>query len=193
MMLNIAYLSSHSQTLTSPPCLHLKLSSGSHYQVYSQGNALRKRRCAPVYRTWAFRSSFRFYHYLTSSYSERGGFTHITFSTRIKLGSEITCSELKSLVQRAMVRCRHLAPAMACVLKPLPPTHEFQFEYRVPSSLDDALKWAEEVVVIYEDEKSFDDAHEEMTNTVWWKTSDERFTHELHIHPIPSSQSWTFT
>ena len=83
---------------------------------------------------------------------------------------------------------------MATSVSRLPSVQEFQFEYIVPVSSDDALQWAEKVVVIHEDEKSFNEAHIEMTNLVWWKASDERFTHELHIHPSPSSkQSWTFS
>ena len=117
---------------------------------------------------------------------------HITFSCSAALANPIPASFHLSVLN-ALVRLRYTAPTIACTMSRLP-DYSYEFKYEVPSSLDAALTWAASVVFIHEESLSFEEAHTRVMDTVWWKASDGRYTHELHIYPNPvGSDSWTFT
>ena len=118
---------------------------------------------------------------------------HTTWSADVRLNRIASFNELKDKVRRAIVRARHLVPAIAYTISLLP-TGEYQFQYTVPRSLEDALKWADEVSFFYEDVKTFREAHDKIDETRWWGASDHRYTHEVHVHPNAKSEcSWTIT
>ena len=118
---------------------------------------------------------------------------HTTWSADIRLHQIVSPHEFKEKIRCAMIRTRHLVPGIACTISLLP-AREYHFEYAVPQSLEDAFRWTDAVVFFYEDPKSFQEAHDELYTTRWWRASDHRHTHELHVRPNPKSeQSWTVT
>lgn len=69
----------------------------------------------------------------------------------------------------------------------------FHFNYRVPQSYEDALKWCDEVVFVRETEAPFEENHARIVAERWWKASAGRGTYELHVAPNEDKATWTFS
>lgn len=125
--------------------------------------------------------------------SEDSGFAHTFSSCKVTFGDDISADDLKHKVQRSFIRLRYLVPSIACTTSR--PSDAFQFDYHVPTSLEDAVKWCDEVVFVNEDGTSFQEHHDCIVSQRWWRASEGRYTYELHVTPnlMENSASWTFT
>ena len=73
------------------------------------------------------------------------------------------------------------------------PERAYHVLYTVPKGADDALHWADAILCIHDEEKTFVDAHSELAKATYWTPSEDRYTMELHVYRKPdSTASWSF-
>ena len=127
-------------------------------------------------------------------FSEGQGYSHCTFSADVRLGQQLSPSELRHKLLQALLRSRHQAPGIACSVSKLPlPERAYHLLYTVPKGADDALQWTDTILFIHDEEKTFSDAHSELAKTRYWTSSEDRYTMELHVYRKPdSTTSWSF-
>lgn len=128
--------------------------------------------------------------------SEFGGCSHTTFSVGITFSKPISAAELRQSLRRVLVRLRHLAPSIACKLSKQS-SDKYQFSYAVPTTLDDALAWVNDILFFEGGEGGFTASHEHVVRERWWKASEGKYTHQYYITPIGAttdgSYSWAFS
>ena len=114
---------------------------------------------------------------------EEDGRQSAFWSCKVTFAREITADVLKQKVLFTLIHLRHLVPSVACKIVPSP--GGFQFEYRTPTGLDDALNWTEQVVFFAEEGTTFMENYGRVAPHRWWKASEGRYTYEIHVFDSP--------
>ena len=128
--------------------------------------------------------------HLTSSHRrDIGGVAHCTFSSTVSFLNRESPKpeEIKTKLQRSLLRLRHLVPSIALKTSRLP-SNEYQFKYIVPDSLDDALRWCDEVLFVNEEGESLEENHRRISDTVWWCAEDEPSRHTWEVYAYPDTE-----
>lgn len=131
---------------------------------------------------------------LTMLCRDTTGFTHETFSAAVTFGQKFSEDRLRPLLRASLIRLRHLAPSIAFKTTKLP-SNAYRFTYRVPKNMEDAEKWADEVLFFCESSEERFGNHVRVFRDRWWRGRDDNYTHEFYVAPIggDESRSWTFS
>ena len=148
---------------------------GLYEVMYGHGSSHRRRVVSPFLK-------LQYPMFLTSSYRDVAGVSHITFSIAATFAKELSRSELEPLVGAALVRTRYLVPSIAMRVN-RPQGKEYQLSYEVPKSAIEAQEWAKEVLFFEENHGGRFENHDALHRDQWWKAGDNKHVHQLHVAP----------
>jgi hypothetical protein len=121
------------------------------------------------------------------------GISHTNTTAALTFTFPIARASLEPALLNSLTRLRHGVPMLACRTSRLPDL-DYQFEYTVPRSLDDALAWAKDVLFISDNAMSFEERHLYLHENRWWDCASMNYAFELHVAPSNSGRGecWVF-